>query len=161
MRAIVSSVLASLLVACAHVSAGPGNGGAQSRGWSLRSQRTTICIVDRGRLIDLQVQYESIKEDTLINGRLFSAVHPVAAPTYAGSTDWFQRQQPITYRGRRYPPYGPLRVLPRSLLTRVGDYEGTPLFAERGVRNGVVAVLYVPVRPGCIFQTYMPVESSQ
>jgi hypothetical protein len=121
------------------------------------SQPLTVCVVQDGMLVDLVVTYEG--RDTLVDGRPFRDAHPVTPPMYAAGADWFVRMDPIVFNGRRYPAYGNARVLPRSLLTRVGYHSGTPLFAERDTgNNGVVAVLYVPIRPGCVFQAYMPVE---
>jgi hypothetical protein len=123
-------------------------------------QRTTICVVENGNLSDLVVSYDPVHGDTLVGGQPFQVAHPQTPPMYAGRSNWFMRMEPIVFNGRRYPPYGPPRVLSRSLLTRVGDYMGTPLFVERGgdPRTDVAVALYVPIRAGCIFQTYMPVE---
>jgi hypothetical protein len=38
-------------------------------------------------------------------------------------------------------------------MERIGEHAGVPLFSEAGWR-GPLEVLYIPVRPGCVFQPY-------
>jgi hypothetical protein len=54
---------------------------------------------------------------------------------------------------RRYVKYGLPRVLGVNEVTRVGEFQGVPIFAEAG-RTAPYEVIYVPVRPGCEFQPY-------
>jgi hypothetical protein len=48
--------------------------------------------------------------------------------------------------------YGLPRVLGVNEVTRMGEFQGVPLFAEAGQSRP--EVVYVPVRPGCEFQPY-------
>lgn len=89
---------------------------------------------------------------------------PTDGPTrligYAESATWYRNDQPLTINGRRYARMGYLRRLdPDGFaaqgreLVRVGEQEGVPLYAE-GPDPDPPTVLWVPLRPGCLFQSY-------
>jgi hypothetical protein len=60
---------------------------------------------------------------------------------------------PVTHAGRRYVRTGGERRVPINLLRRVGDHQGVPLFASPD--EPTPEAVYVPLRPGCVFQAYV------
>jgi hypothetical protein len=81
-------------------------------------------------------------------------------PGYAETAAWYRRDEPITLNGRRYARIGYLRRLnPDGFaahgreMVRVGEQQGVPLYAE-GPDPQPPGVLWIPVRPGCVFQSY-------
>ncbi|HEX8359087.1 MAG TPA: hypothetical protein VF613_03145, partial [Longimicrobium sp.] len=71
---------------------------------------------------------------------------------YAANATWFINNEPVMFQNRRFVKYGLPRVLGVNEVTRVGDFQGVPVFAEAGQTRP--DVIYVPVRPGCEFQPY-------
>jgi hypothetical protein len=119
-----------------------------------------VCVVQDGELRMVRAQYETRTTDTLVDGRPFAAVYPDTIG-YAAAAEWYANDEYITLNGRRYVKYGlPRVILPHELLTRAGEYQGVPLFAEEGkvvaeTEHGQTSdIRYVPVRPGCEFQPY-------
>jgi hypothetical protein len=74
------------------------------------------------------------------------------AGVYAGETDWYRDDQPVSVEGRTYERRGAPRRLACDRIEPVAEHRGVPLFAPRG---GEIPsrVLYVPVRPG-LWQPY-------
>ncbi|HEU4880757.1 MAG TPA: hypothetical protein VFT45_00890, partial [Longimicrobium sp.] len=101
---------------------------------------------------NVQAQYTAATRDTTVEGRPFAQAYPATAPSYAGGAGWYIQGGPITLDGRRFVKYGLPRVLGVNEVTRTGEYEGVPLFAEPGMARP--DVVYVAVRPGCEFQPY-------
>lgn len=120
-----------------------------------------ICVIEQGELREVAATYDPRTGDTLVAGRPFSAVFP-AAGGYAANAPWYVDNLPFDYGGRCYIKYGLPRFVRFGEMRRLGWYHrGVPLFAERaereapGYRPGdLPPVIYVPVRPGCEFQTY-------
>lgn len=72
---------------------------------------------------------------------------------YAEGAPWFTNHQRIMLRGRGY--YGgdyPERHIDPGLLYPVGSRDAVPLLTEKG--DTIPALIYVPVRAGCIFLAY-------
>ena len=115
-------------------------------------QTVRVCVVDAGDLREVQATVNPTTGDTLVNGRPFEAVYP-ATVGYAGGQDFFIRNQPITVNRTRYVKFGLTRIVPADALVRAGEFQGVPAFRDRNA-TGTAEVLYVPVRPGCEFQTY-------
>jgi len=113
-----------------------------------------ICVLQNGNLREVEVRYNTRTGDTTVNGRPFGEVFPADAPGYAASASWMILNEPIPFRGYRYIKYGRPRVFGVWELERAGEYQGTPLFTEAGTGDRLPALLLVPVRPGCEFQTY-------
>jgi hypothetical protein len=111
-----------------------------------------VCVVENGMLRNVQAQYSSATGDTTVAGRPFAQAYPATAPSYAAGAGWFIQGDAITLGGRRYVKFGLPRVVGVNDVTRTGEYQGVPVFAETGAERP--EVLYVPVRPGCEFQPY-------
>jgi hypothetical protein len=114
-----------------------------------------ICVVQNGQLQTVTATFRPATNDTLLNGQAFRTAHPATAPSYAAGANWFVQQQEVLFNDGNWVPFGVTRIIQPPNLQRVGEFEGTPLFAEAG-RMAPYEVLYVPVRPGCEFQPYQP-----
>jgi hypothetical protein len=114
----------------------------------------TVCVVDNGALREVSATYTPSTGDTTVNNRDFSDVYPTTVPTYASGATWYINNDSITVNGEEYVRFGVARVItPPSQLTRVGEFQGTPIFGQTG-EAAPQQVLYVPLRPGCEFQPY-------
>ena len=114
-----------------------------------------VCVVQRGELRNVEAVFRPATGDTLVAGRPFALVHPTMAPSYATATSWFIDADSMTFEGGTWVKFGVTRVIQPEQLPMVGEFAGTPLFAE-AAREEPFEVLYVPARPGCEFQPYQP-----
>ncbi|MDR0788549.1 MAG: hypothetical protein LBG44_11910 [Gemmatimonadota bacterium] len=112
-----------------------------------------VCVVDNGQLGMISAVYRPATGDTLVNGRPFNEVHPVTVPNYAAGASWFLQSNEITFNNNAHVKYGVTRMITPAQLQRVGEYQGTPVFAEANT-TAPWQVVYLPVRPGCEFQPY-------
>lgn len=122
---------------------------------------TLVCVVDRTTdqgLRNLQAKRDASGAAVLwTNGatRPLEEVHPVnLIAGYGGSEPWFSRNEPISFRGQRFTKVERERRIPAEVLARVGEHRGILLFADPKDQSPPQAI-YVPVRPGCIFQAYV------
>lgn len=125
---------------------------------------TTVCLVDRGargglRTVRAQKEVGS-GELFLREGGKRRRVVASRENGYATGEAWFDGRAAIRQYGRRYVPYGPRRVVPASALTRGADHNGVPVFVNRKDAKRPAA-LYVPVKPGCIFQPYVAEQQAR
>lgn len=115
-------------------------------------------MVQDGQLRTVTATYRPATGDTVVDGRRFSEAYPATTPTYAAGADWFVRGDTITFQNRRYAKFGLTRLVNEGELVRIGDYQGTPVFAEPGTTETAPATIFVVVRPGCEVQPYQRVE---
>jgi hypothetical protein len=114
----------------------------------------TICVVENGMLREVSATFTPSTGDTTVNNQAFRTAFPTTAPTYASGATWYINNDSITVADDEYVRFGVARVItPPSQLTRVGEFQGTPIFAQTG-EESPQEVLYVPLRPGCEFQPY-------
>lgn len=76
----------------------------------------------------------------------------VFAGTYAEGADWYANDESIRFERATYDRSGGELRLNCGDITRVGEHNGVPLFADRGT-DSPYDKLYVPVRPG-VWQAY-------
>jgi hypothetical protein len=121
---------------------------------------TTVCVVDRTTregLRSMRAQVDGLGRIVVPMGDglvPLEELHPVeAAFGYAGREDWLVQRSPIAFREMRFLAYESERRIPADQLRRVGTHLGIPLFGDPAEASPVV--LYVPTRPGCIFQPYL------
>ncbi|HEX6911281.1 MAG TPA: hypothetical protein VF142_12835 [Longimicrobium sp.] len=108
-----------------------------------------------GRLTELPTLYNTVTGDTMTrDSQPFSSAAPRTGE-YASVAGWYVNNEPITVRGQRDLRYGGQRVLAISEIERAGEYGGVPLFIEAGDTTSV-PVLYLPTRPGCEFEPFVP-----
>lgn len=139
---------------------GRTTGNHTTTGGGFRAQPTndvSICVVDHDSLLVVRAAIVPGSNDTLAGDRKFSDLFPTVSPPYATGSDWYPRNRSILFRERRY--YGgnhPPQAIEPELLQRVGDHEKVPIFSEVG--DTLPETLYLPVRPGCIFQSYIGIQ---
>lgn len=132
----------------------PANSVRRSPVHTIVDDEIRMGVVQNGSLREVRVRYNTQTGDTTMDGRPFSQVFPPDAPGYAAAAPWMVLNEPISFRGYRYIKYGLPRVFGVREVERAGEYHGTPLFTEAGTGDRLPALLLVPVRPGCEFQTY-------
>ena len=114
-------------------------------------QNVSYCVVHDGRLHTVTVQYNPATGDTTYNGQ---PLEGYPAPGYAGGETWFIDNEPVMFNGRRYVKYGLPRRLGAGDVKNVGTVHGVSVFAEPDASARRSEVIYVPIRPGCEFQSY-------
>lgn len=117
------------------------------------TQTIRVCVIEDGTLREVSATFNPATGDTTVNNRAFAQAYPTATPTYAAGATWYVNNETITVDGREYVKFGLPRIVGTTEVARVGDFQGTAVFAEAGA-TGPHQVLYVPVRPGCEFQPY-------
>ncbi len=111
----------------------------------------SVCRVEGGQLVQSTATIDVATGDTT----WAPPGEPAGTPaSYAAGTPWFIRNEPITVAGSSYVKYGTPRVVPGEDLVRAGEFGGVPLFTDDPLPRPP-EVLYVPFRPGCVFQLYM------
>ncbi|MCA9736639.1 MAG: hypothetical protein R3E98_06335 [Gemmatimonadota bacterium] len=76
----------------------------------------------------------------------------VFAGSYAEGASWFENDDAVTFERRNYSKSGGEVRLSCNDIMQVGEFNGVPLFADRG-GSTPYQTLYVPVRPG-VWQAY-------
>jgi hypothetical protein len=79
------------------------------------------------------------------------------AYAFAPSRAWFRNTEPIRFGARRFLMYGVPREIAREQLTRIGELQGVPLYAQAGA-TGTPQVIYAAVRDGA-YQPYTTFSS--
>ena len=91
--------------------------------------------------------------DTVVGTQPFRTANPATAPAYAAGATWFIQTDSLRYNNQTWVKYGLPRIAQPSEMSRIGDVQGTSLFAAAG-RAAPYDVIFVPTRPGCEFQGY-------
>jgi hypothetical protein len=117
-----------------------------------------ICVMIDDDLRIITATFRPETGDTLIDGVPFREAHTGVAPDYAGAAPWFAQSDSLRFGEQLYVRFGLTRRLLPTNLRRVGYQAGTAVFAEVGELSPYPA-LYVPVRPGCVFQPYQRRET--
>lgn len=122
---------------------------------------TAVCIVDRTTRRGLRELAGKVQPDgevvVLVAGKVQSldSLHPIAAPAgYAARESWVVSGDPLQLQGRRYEKVGPERLIPLAQIERAEEYRAVPLFSDPN-DPAPPRALYVPLRPGCVFQAYV------
>lgn len=129
----------------------PGSPGTRIDSAHARRE-VTLCVVEGGRLREVQATYDPATGDTLYGGRPFRAAFADTAG-YAANKRWYLNNEPISREQRRYEKYGPPRIISPGKLRPAGQHDGVAIFAEAQTA-GAPDVIYVPTRPGCEFHLY-------
>lgn len=169
MREIFALLLLSAVCGCAAPASPPvTTGRALSPSAIIPSQPpappmlVSPCVLEGNKLRKVEGNVDPITGDTLVNGRRFSVAYPSTSPPYAGGMPWYVDNNPqgdfIDLGGTSYVRFGVARVdaginADPTILVRVGDLQGIPVFAERG-DTSPAHIIYLPVRAGCAFQPY-------
>lgn len=113
------------------------------------------CIVRNGHLesVDVQIGFTG---DAVHAGVPLSRAFP-ADSTYALNAKWYVYSGFIQVAGGLYVKYGLPRILAPTDVVPVAAYRGVTVFAEPAANPRRPEAIYIPVRPGCEFQPYVPV----
>ena len=121
----------------------------------------TVCVVDRTTRRGLrELRAKQDPDGTLLlrvadEVLTLEQIHPVGIVAgYAGAEPWYRSDEPITLQGSRYRKVEAERRIPMEQLEQAAEHRAIPVFAAPGDAPPPEAV-YVPVRPGCIFQAYV------
>jgi hypothetical protein len=120
-------------------------------GFTPRFRLLRACVVQNGELAEVQFDYDVLTGDSVYQGVPFSQAFP-AGPGYAEAADWYATNEPVRYGGQLYVKYGDPRVLEIEEIARVGENDGVGIYVAVGDVDP--DVIYLPVRPGCVFQPY-------
>ena len=116
----------------------------------------SVCVVTGTGLQTVTATFNPANNDTTAMGQRFSTRYPASAPTYAAGATWFVNTDAIRLNNSEFVKFGvPRMITSTTQLQRVGEFQGTSVFAETGA-SAPYQVLYVPLRPGCEFQPYSP-----
>jgi hypothetical protein len=122
------------------------------------SSELPICVVDHDSLLMVRAMIVPGTNDTIVGDRKFSDLYPTVSPPYATGSDWHRNNASILFRGRRYHGGNhPPQAIQPELLHHVGAHNNVPIFVEVG--DTLPEILYLPVQPGCIFQSYIGIHS--
>jgi hypothetical protein len=126
----------------------------QPSGETAANDTIQICVVEGRTLRLIRAVHRPETGDTLVDGISFSQRYPAHAPPYAQGAAWFERQSPIRLGGWLYEASTPARFIDAELLRPLNLHHlDTPLFAAAD--DPLPEIIYIPVRPGCIFQSYV------
>lgn len=95
------------------------------------------------------------QEPRLLGRELNSATTDTTAQSayaFAPSRAWFRNTEPILFGSTRFLMYGLPRELAPDELTRIGELQGVPIYAEAGA-SGTHEVIYVAIGSGA-YQPY-------
>ena len=115
-------------------------------------ERAEVCVIVDGRLTSVPAVVDAATGDTLYQGRRFREAFQDTLP-YAARQPWYVNSDVLTTDGLRWHKFGLSRLIGAHELSLVGEYEGVPIFAERG-SSGNREIVYMPARPGCDFHPY-------
>jgi hypothetical protein len=121
-------------------------------GFYPRWRTLRACVVRDRELAEVQFDYDVPTGDSVYQGVPFAQAFPAGAG-YAEAADWYATNEPVRYRGQWYVKYGDPRMLEIGEIARVGEKDGVGIYVEGG--DADPQVVYLPVRPGCVFQPYV------
>lgn len=120
---------------------------------SLRIHTLRACLVQNGALTEVTFSYDILTGDSLYQGVPFSQAFPLH-DGYAAEARWFIDNEPIPFtRPWAHVKYGYPRVMGVHEIVRAGEHRGVGIYVAVGDTVDP-QVIYVPVRPGCLFQRY-------
>jgi hypothetical protein len=121
-------------------------------------QPLEICVMIDNDLRIITATFRPESGDTLVNGVPFRQAHPLVAPTYAAAAPWYMQSDSLQFGGHLYVRFGLERTVRPADVVRVGEHQGTAIFAEVASAPPHPALL-IPVRPGCVLQPYQRREA--
>jgi hypothetical protein len=102
------------------------------------------------------VEGDSLREIPVTEDTLAIAYSAASLP-YARES-WFTANEPVQMDGRTYIRQESPRVIPLEVLRFHARYQGVPIFGEAVDRGQPPLTIYIPLRPGCVFQSLNAVE---
>ena len=124
------------------------------RGASIQSG-VRLCLLADKRLVIVEAQIDSATGDTLVGGHSHAERHPATSPPYAqGLPSFNPRERSLRVGGIHYYANHPEQTIPADLLRSYAELEGVPVFQAETPRESPPSIIYLPVRPGCVFQSF-------
>jgi hypothetical protein len=152
-------VLLSLTAACARhpapvptPPAAPAEPPSPSPAVGIIGDPPTYCVLVNGRLEMVELEVSS-RGDSAYRGTPIAQAFPLDS-TYAANAPWLRGLEPLALLGDHYVMYGLPRILGTTDVVPITTFRGVTVFAERGVDPTRPEVIYIPTRPGCVFQPY-------
>jgi hypothetical protein len=131
----------------------PGNVAAESGGVQpARDRLEQVCVVEGDSLRMLAVTRSPTTGDTLVDGVPFRNAHPGTYPPYVAAVHWYVADEPVPFGERTYVRNRPPQVARVEQLRFLGRYRGVPVFRAAEEEMAAPSTIYLPVRPGCVFQ---------
>jgi hypothetical protein len=109
----------------------------------------TFCVIRGGRIEAVEID----PRDSTYQGQPIARVFPVDS-TYAANASWYRSSKPIGVSGSFYVKYSIPRILGATDVVPVATFHGVTVFAEPTANLRRPDVIYLPTRPGCVFQPY-------
>jgi len=100
----------------------------------------------------------STNGDALADGVPFGNAYPSSYPPYVATAPWYVTGEFVRFGQRVYGRNDPPQEIASELLRFVGRYRGVPVFKVADEETVPPTIIYLPVRPGCVFQPLSAVE---
>jgi hypothetical protein len=117
-----------------------------------RDHQEQTCVVDGDSLRMLTITRSPTTGDSLVGGVAFRTAHPTTYPPYIATAPWYVTHEPVRFGPRVYGSNHPPQVIAPELLKFLGRYRGVPVFRAADEAVAAPTIIYLPVRPGCVFQ---------
>ena len=121
---------------------------------AMNESEVELCSVNQGTLAYVPGTVDKVSGDTMLFGRPLGAVYQDADSPFAIGKAWFQSHKPVEYNDRTFYKNFPPRRFRVGEVTRIGEFEQTPLFVDFGAPTLDPSIVYVLVSADCLFQAY-------
>jgi len=157
----LGATLAAMSVACVPPRIGDrGDDVPRSAGSGERNQpdpQESVCVVQADSLRLVAVTRSPTNNDTLVDGILFKNAYPATYPPYVATAPWYVAGEFVRFGQRVYANNDPPQRISLELLRFVGRYRGVPVFKAADETVTPPPTIYLPIRPGCVFQPFTAV----
>jgi len=121
-----------------------------------RFYKTKLCLIEKGLLKEVDAEEAPYEITATINGKkqTIRKYSPPDIPGYAAEQLWFKNDESIQFKGMNFSKSGRPATLGISQLKKAGDYKSVGIYIESGNKVDSSAIIYIPVRIGCVWQAY-------
>jgi hypothetical protein len=116
----------------------------------------SVCLLREDTLAILPARYDRRTGDTIVQGQTLERWERLES--YAARSQWYQSNEELSMFGRKYRKVGFPGVVQADQLYSLTSYRAIPVFGTPLEENSIPNQLFVPIRAGCQFQLYAPVE---
>jgi hypothetical protein len=106
------------------------------------------------RLVKVRAQVDGATGDTLVDGRRYSETYPMTSPPYSRGLPAFDPDSELVVRGTVYVAERGVQAIEPELLVLYTEMDGVPIFRAETPPRSPPEYVFVPVRPGCVFQSF-------
>jgi hypothetical protein len=146
---------AALIAACSPSRTGtPVASVAPAAGSGQRNQPNLddmVCVVQGDSLRMVPVT-RSTNGDSLVDGVPFRNAYPATYPPYVAAAPWYVAGEFVRFGQRVYGRNDVPQQISPELLRFTGRYRGVPVFRAADEELTPPSMIYLPLRPGCVFQ---------